>query len=144
MGNTLLRRKDIDDDFREAIVISHQCGKGHKVLYRQFRVPHSTERTFKTPAILHWRPHYCKLIPRSDCSLLRQTARSQRASSQTIQVNVEVLNSIIKKLNKYGLFGRIATRKPLLSKKNTIARRRLDLQSCKFYKQNKYNYNLRG
>jgi len=51
-----------------------------------------------------------RLTPRSDCAMWKETAKYSRATSQTPQASVSMLNvtvhnsTIRKQLNKYGLF----------------------------------------
>lgn len=99
-----------------------QFEKSYKTISKQFEIYHSEVKTiiykwkiFKTIANL----------PRSGCP----TNTSQTQS----QLNVEVHDSAIrKKIYKCCLFGRVAGRKPLLSKKNKKKTWQddLDLQSC--------------
>ena len=90
--------------------------KGYKGIPKQSGVHHSTVRkiihkwkTFKTVANL---PR--KFTPWSDCSMFRDTVKNPRATSQTLQASVSMLNvrvydsSIRKRLNKYDSFGRVA------------------------------------
>jgi len=97
------RRKYISNDLREANVAAHQSGKGYKAISKLCAVHHSTERK-----IIHM------FTPRSDRSMLRETAKYPRATSQTLQASVSMLkvkvhdSTIRKRLNKYGLFGRFA------------------------------------
>jgi len=58
--------------------------------------------------------------------VLRETAKNPRATTQTLQasvikLNVKVHDRTITKKKKYGMFGRVARRKLLLSKKNMAA-----------------------
>ena len=59
--------------------------------------------------------------------MLREIAKNPRVTSQTLQASVSMLNveihdsTIGKRLNKYGLFGRVARGMCLLSKKNKAA-----------------------
>ena len=139
--NTMPKSQDIRNDLREAIVAAHQSGKGYKAISKQFKVHHSTLRkiihkweTFKTVANLPRSGRPSNFTPRSDHAMLREIAKNPGVTSQTLQASVSMLNvkvhdSIIRKrLNKYGLFGRVARRKPLLSKKNMAEG--LGLQSC--------------
>ncbi len=60
-----------------------------------------------------------------DCVTLREMADNPRTSPQTLQASANMLNdkvhdrTIWKIWDKYGMFGRFARRKPLLSKKKT-------------------------
>jgi len=42
----MLRRKDISNDLKEAIVAAHQSGKGYKAISKQIGVHYSTERDY--------------------------------------------------------------------------------------------------
>jgi len=56
------------------------------------------------------------------CVMLRQMTKGQRATSQTIQAAVTMLSVIVqdsKILKKYSLFGEVAKRERLLSRKTT-------------------------
>jgi len=88
-------------------------------------------KTFKAVANLG-RPS--KFNPRSDCAMLRETVENPRATSQTLQASVSMLNvkvhdsKVRKRLNKYGLSGRDAG-ESLFSLKKTL-QPNLGLQSC--------------
>lgn len=59
--------------------------------------------------------------PRSNHAMLRETAKSPRAISDTLVHG----STIRERLNKHDLFGRFSRRKPLLSKENLAAWLRL-------------------
>lgn len=75
-------------------------------------------KTFKTDTN---RPS--KFTPRSDHVTLREMADNPRTSPQTLQASVNMLNDNARDLtvrkiwDNYGMFGRLARRKLLLSKK---------------------------
>ena len=81
----------------EAIVAAHQPGKGYKAISKLFGIHHSTERniihkwkTFKTAVHLPRSECPSKFIPRPECTMLRETAKHPRATSQTLQAAVSV------------------------------------------------------
>ena len=113
--NTMLRRKDISNNFREATVAAPQPGKGYKAISKQFGVHHSTVseiaykwKTFKTGASLSGSGSSDKFTSRSDCAMLRKTFKKSRAKAQTLQVSVSLLNvkfhdsTFKKRLNRFG------------------------------------------
>ena len=102
----------MSNDLREAIVAAHQSGKGYKAISELYGAHHSTERkiihkwkTFRTAVNLNRSGRPSKFTPRS---------KTQRATSQTLQASVSMLkvkvhdSTIRKRLNTYGLFGRVA------------------------------------
>uniref|UniRef100_A0A3B4FMR8 Transposase Tc1-like domain-containing protein n=1 Tax=Pundamilia nyererei TaxID=303518 RepID=A0A3B4FMR8_9CICH len=99
------RMKDVSNKLGVATVAAHQYGKGYKV-----RNTIRKWETFKTAASVPRRGRPTKFVPRSDREMFRETEKTKH-------VNV-CNNTIRKRLNKYGLFGRVPDRKPLLSKKN--------------------------
>lgn len=89
------RRKDISTDLREAIVATHQSGKA---ISKQF-VHHSVAikiihkwKTFRTAANLLRSGRPSKFTPRSDRAVLTETAKNPKATPQTIQASVSMLN----------------------------------------------------
>jgi len=71
--NTTKRRKEVNNDRREAIVAAHQFGKGYKILSKLFGVHRSAEKK-----IIHkWKilktvvQLSSKFNPMSDCAMLR-------------------------------------------------------------------------
>jgi len=75
---------------REAIVAPHQSKKGYEDISKEFRLHHSTVRkiihkwkTFNAVANLPWSGRSSKFATRSDCVMLRETAKNSRATLQT-------------------------------------------------------------
>ena len=99
--NTMPRKKHVSNDLREAIVTTHESGKG----YRSFsiilsctvrRIIHKW-RTFKTvvnlPRSVRSFLPPSKFTPKSDRAMLRETENKKkaRATSQTLQASVNML-----------------------------------------------------
>ena len=112
------RRKDISNYLREAIVAAHQSGKGirpfpnylESIIQQRERL--FTLKTFETDANLSRSEHVSMFTSKSDCTMLRETIKNPEATSQTLQASVSMLNvhdsTVRKRLNKYGLFGKVA------------------------------------
>uniref|UniRef100_A0A3Q4HI71 Transposase Tc1-like domain-containing protein n=1 Tax=Neolamprologus brichardi TaxID=32507 RepID=A0A3Q4HI71_NEOBR len=98
------RMKDVSNKLGVATVAAHQYGKGYKVRNTILKW-----ETFKTAASVPRRGRPTKFVPRSDREMFRETEKTK---------HVNICNNTIRRLNKYGLFGRVLGRKPLLSKKN--------------------------
>ena len=135
--NTTPRRKHISRDHRESIVAAHQSRKGYKAISKPFNLHRTTLRkiihkwkTFKIFASLPRSGRPSKFTPRSDHAMIREITKTLRVASQTLQASVSMINvkihtrTIRRRLKKYGLFGRVARRKRLLSKKNMVAQLR--------------------
>uniref|UniRef100_A0A3Q0SLK0 Uncharacterized protein n=1 Tax=Amphilophus citrinellus TaxID=61819 RepID=A0A3Q0SLK0_AMPCI len=73
---------------RETIVAAHRIGKGYKVISKSssfYRMIIYKWKTLKTDASLSGSGCPSKFTPRSDCAVLRETAQTPRATSQTLQ-----------------------------------------------------------
>ena len=100
------RRKDISNDLREA---AHLSGKGYKAISKLFGVHHFTAKK-----IIHmWKTF--KIFPgvvvpaSSPQGQKPKNYISDSTGSTVSMLNVKVHDSTIRKrLNKYGLFGRVA------------------------------------
>ena len=85
-------------------------------------------RKFKTTVTLPRSGRPTKISPRTNRKIIKEVTKNPRVTSKDLQAtlalaNVSVHDSTIRKrLNKNGVHGRIARRKPLLSKKNIAAR----------------------
>ncbi len=84
-------------------------------------------RKFKTTVTLPRSGRPTKISPRTNRKIIKEVTKNPRVTSKDLQAtlalaNVSVHDSTIRKrLNKNGVHGRIARRKPLLSKKNIAA-----------------------
>ena len=97
--NTMPRRKDISNNLREETVAAHQSGKGYKTISKLFGVHHSAERKiihkwkiFKTAVNPPRSGCPNKFIQGSDRAILRKSTKKPRATSQTLQALVSILN----------------------------------------------------
>ena len=110
--NTVPRRKDINTDLREANVAAHQSQKGlsdhFQIMWRTslkksiHKLKHSTHLPVFSEGDIP------ASSPQGQSAKLRETAKSQRATSQCLQVSVSISNvdvrdcTIRKRLNKCG------------------------------------------
>ena len=95
-------RKDINNDVREVNVAAHQSGKGYLSSYR--------EKDYSQVENIQ---DSCQSSQEWTSQQVHPKVKNPRATSQTLQASVSVLNvkvhdsTIRKRLNKYGLFGRV-------------------------------------
>ncbi|PWA27923.1 hypothetical protein CCH79_00000230 [Gambusia affinis] len=94
------RGKETSEDIRKKVVTAHRSGGSYKTVSKRFQLLPSTVRQI----IYKWRA-------------LGITATLPRTSG----INVHV-STIRRNINRHGIHGRVARRKPLLSRKNKAAR----------------------
>uniref|UniRef100_A0A803KDU4 Transposase n=1 Tax=Xenopus tropicalis TaxID=8364 RepID=A0A803KDU4_XENTR len=129
------RSKEIEEQMRTKVIEIYQSGKGYKAISKALGLQRTTVR-----AIIHkWQKHGTvvnlprsgrptKITPRAQRQLIREATKDPRTTSKELQaslasIKVSVHDSTIRKrLGKNGLHGRFPRRKPLLSKKNIMAR----------------------
>lgn len=132
---TMPRTKELSEDLRATIVELHKAGKGYKTISKSLDVHVSTVRQiiykwreFNTVATLPRRGRPAKISPRAQRRIINEVRRNPRASAKDLQTSLARTNisvhtsTICKILNKNGVHGRTARRKPLLTKKNIAAR----------------------
>jgi len=129
--NTMPRRKDISNDLIEAIVTAHQSGKGYKAISKLFGVHYSAEKEYSQVENIQ---DSCQSSQEWTSQQAHPKVKNPIVTSQTLQASVSMLNikvhdsTIRNRLNKYGLFGRVAG-ESLFSLKRTW-QHSLGLQSC--------------
>ena len=127
--------KEDSRELRKQVVDAHQAGKGYKTISKQFGLHQSTVRQivykwrkFSTIVTLPRSGRPAKITPRARRIIFQEVTKNPRVTSKDLQAslalaNVSVNESTVRQtLNKHGVHGRIARRKPLLSKKNIAAR----------------------
>uniref|UniRef100_A0A8C4TBF5 Transposase n=1 Tax=Erpetoichthys calabaricus TaxID=27687 RepID=A0A8C4TBF5_ERPCA len=110
-----------------------QAGKGYKIISKEFGLHQSTVRQtvykwrkFKTIVTLPRRGRPTKITPRARCVIVGEVTKDPRVTSKQLKAsltlaNVHVHESTIRRtLNNNGVHGRVARRKPLLSKKTLL------------------------
>ena len=129
------RSKNISERLKKTIIDAHNEGKGYKKIGKELALHPSTVREviykwkeFHTTANLPKSGRPAKLTKRTLRKLVQDVSKDPKLSGKDLQASlatagVNVHPSTIRKaLNKEGLHGRIARKKPLLSKKNVAAR----------------------
>ena len=130
----MARTKEISEDLRKSVVDAHQAGKGYKTISKEFGLHQSTVRQivykwrkFKTIVTLPRSGRPTKITPRARRVIVGEVTKDPRVTSKQLKAsltlaNVNVHESTIRRtLNNNGVHGRVARRKPLLSKKNIAA-----------------------
>ncbi|KAF7655032.1 hypothetical protein LDENG_00061560, partial [Lucifuga dentata] len=110
-------------------------GKGYKTICKEFGLHHFTVnqtvykwKKFNTVVTLHRSGRPSKITPRVRCVIIWKVTKNSRETSKELKgsfalSDVHVNESTIRRtLNNSGVYGRVARRKPLLSKKNIAAR----------------------
>ena len=128
------RSKEISEDLRKTVIDAHQSRKGYKTISKDLGLHQSTVRQivykwrkFKTTVTLPRSGRPTKISLRTNLKIIKEVTKNPTETSKDLQAtlalaNVNVHDSTIRKrLNKNGVHGRIARRKPLLSKKNIAA-----------------------
>jgi len=122
--NTLARRKDNNNDLREAIVAAHQSGKGYIAISKPFEVTSVYSEDYSQVENLENLPRSglsCKFTSRSARAMFREIAKHPRATSQTLQASINMLNvkvhdsTVRNRLDKFSMFERVARRMPPMS-----------------------------
>ena len=124
---------------KKRVVTAYQSGEGYKTISKSFQLHSSTVRqiickwrAFNMTATLPKNGRPSKLSPRSTRKIINQLKANPHITSRELQTslvesgtNVHA-STIRRKLNSHGIHGRVARRKPLLSKKNKAAREHQD------------------
>uniref|UniRef100_A0AAR2LFJ0 Transposase Tc1-like domain-containing protein n=1 Tax=Pygocentrus nattereri TaxID=42514 RepID=A0AAR2LFJ0_PYGNA len=131
----MARTKEISEDLTKRVVDAHQAGKGYKTISKEFGLYQSIIRQivykwrkFKTIVSLPRSGRPTKNTPRARRVIVGEVTKDPRVTSKQLKAsltlaNVNVHESTIRRtLNNNGVHGRVARRKPLLSKKNNAAR----------------------
>jgi len=129
------RAKEVSDDLRRRVVDAHQSGDGYKRISKRLNLHPSTVRSivvkwkqFHTTVTLPRSGRPAKISPRTAVKLVRDVSKDPKLTSKDLQASLAAADvdvhasTIRKKLNSFGINGRSARRKPLLSKKNIAAR----------------------
>lgn len=132
---TMARSKELSEDLRSRIVDLYKAGKGYKTISKSLDVHQSTVREvvykwreFGTVASLPRSGRPPKMTPRVQRRILREVKKNPRVSAKDLQKSLAQSNisvhtsTICKTMAKNGVHGRTPRRKPLLSKKNIVAR----------------------
>uniref|UniRef100_A0A8C5LME3 Transposase n=1 Tax=Leptobrachium leishanense TaxID=445787 RepID=A0A8C5LME3_9ANUR len=125
------RRKELSEDLRSRIVDLHEAGKGYKSISKSLDVHVSTVRQtdykwrkFSTVATL---PRCGRPVKMTMSKLVREAAKRPTATLKELQAYlastgcVVHVTTISRILHMSGLWGRLARRKPFLTKKNIQA-----------------------
>uniref|UniRef100_A0A3B4TRY4 Transposase Tc1-like domain-containing protein n=1 Tax=Seriola dumerili TaxID=41447 RepID=A0A3B4TRY4_SERDU len=129
------RGKEISEDMKKSVVTAHQSGDGYKTISKRFQLNPSTVRqiiykwrAFNMTATLPRSGRPSKLSPRATRKIISQVKANPHITSTELQTSLVAsgtnvhASTIRRKLNSHGIHGRVARRKPLLSKKNKAAR----------------------
>ncbi|XP_062849643.1 zinc finger protein 638 [Trichomycterus rosablanca] len=129
------RGKETSEDIRKKVVTAYQSGESYKTISKRFQLHPSTVkqiiykwRALGITATLPKSGQPSKLPPRSTRKILIQVKANPHITSRELQtslaasgINVHA-STIRRKINRHGIHGRVARRKPLLSRKNKVAR----------------------
>ncbi|KAG2461570.1 TCB1 transposase, partial [Polypterus senegalus] len=130
-----MKSKELSVDLRDRIVSRHKSGEGYRNIAAALKVPMSTVasitlkwKKFKTTRTLPRAGLPSKLSDRGRRALVRQVTKNLMVTLSEIQwSSVERgepsrRTTIFAAIHKSGLYGRVARRKPLLSKRHMAAR----------------------
>ncbi len=127
--------KEIQEQMRNNIVDMYQSGKGYKAISKALGFQQTTIR-----GIIHkWRKlgtvvnlprsgRPTKITPRAQRRLIQEVIKEPRTTSKELQASLASIkvsihdSTIIKRLGKNSIHGRVPRQKPLLTKNNTKAR----------------------
>ena len=148
----MARKKELSEDLRKRVVEFHKLGEGYKKIGRRLSIHQSTVRQI----VYKWKAlNTTKSLPRSGRprklsgrtlrNVLRDVTSNPRTSADDVQkslkdAGVEVHQSTVRRaLDREGLHGRVARRKPLLSPKHrkmrlTFAKAHVDKENA-FWKK---------
>lgn len=132
--STMPRGRETSEDIRKKVVTAHQSGESYKTISKRFLLYPSNVRQI----IYKWRAlsitatlprsgRPSKLSPRSTRKILNQVKANPHITSRELQTSlaasgINVHTSTIRlKMNRIGIHGKVARRKPLLSRKNKVA-----------------------
>uniref|UniRef100_A0AAR2JMY3 Transposase Tc1-like domain-containing protein n=1 Tax=Pygocentrus nattereri TaxID=42514 RepID=A0AAR2JMY3_PYGNA len=141
-------RKELPEHQRDLIIQTYQSGEGYKRISKSLNIPWNTVKT----VIIKWRKHGTtvtlprtgrpsKIDDKTRRKLVREAAKRPTATLKELQeflastscaVHVTTISHL---LHMSGLWGRVARRKPYLSKKNiqaqlNFAKRHLKSHKC--------------
>ncbi|KAG2459621.1 TCB1 transposase, partial [Polypterus senegalus] len=130
-----MKSKELSVDLRDRIVSRHKSGEGYRKISAALKVPMSTVasvirkwKKFKTTRTLHRAGRPSKLEDRGRRALDREVAKNPMVTLSELQrSSVERgepsrRTTISAAIHLSGLYGRVAKRKPLLSKRHMAAR----------------------
>uniref|UniRef100_A0A8C4SMH5 Transposase n=1 Tax=Erpetoichthys calabaricus TaxID=27687 RepID=A0A8C4SMH5_ERPCA len=130
-----MKSKELSVDLRDRIVLRHKSGEGYRKNSAALKVPMSTVasiirkwKKFKTTRTLPRAGRPSKLSDRERRALVREVTKNPMVTLSEIQrSSVERgepsrRTTISAAIHQSGLYGRVARRKPLLSKKHMAAR----------------------
>ncbi|KAG5841945.1 hypothetical protein ANANG_G00172420 [Anguilla anguilla] len=129
------RSKEIPEEVKKKVIEIYQSGKGYRAISKVLELHRSTVRaiiskwrTLGTVVNLPRSGRPAKISPRAQRQLIREVTKDPGRTSKELQASlasakVSVHESTIRKrLLKNGIHGRVARRKPLLTKRNINAR----------------------
>uniref|UniRef100_A0A3Q2CFB6 Tc1-like transposase DDE domain-containing protein n=1 Tax=Cyprinodon variegatus TaxID=28743 RepID=A0A3Q2CFB6_CYPVA len=133
--STMPSRRETSEDVRKKVVTAHQTGESYKTISKRFQLHPSTVRQI----IYKWRAlgitttlprcgRPSKLSQRSTRKIMMQVKANPRITSRELQTSLSAsginvhASTIRRNINRHGIHGRVARRKPLLSRKNKAAR----------------------
>ncbi len=130
-----MKSKELSVDLRDRIVSRHRSGEGYRNISAALKVPMSTVasiirkwKKFGTTRTLPRAGHQAKLSDRGRRALVREVTKNPMVTLTELQrFSVERgetsrRTTISAALHQSGLYGRVARRKPLLSKRHMTAR----------------------
>uniref|UniRef100_A0AAQ4NT52 Transposase Tc1-like domain-containing protein n=1 Tax=Gasterosteus aculeatus aculeatus TaxID=481459 RepID=A0AAQ4NT52_GASAC len=124
-----MKSKELSVDLRDRIVSRHRSGQGYRKISAALKVPMSTVasiiwkwKKFGTTRTLPRVGRQARLSDRGRRALVREVTRNPMVTLTELQRSMKRgepsrRTTISAALHKSGLFGRVARRKPLLSKK---------------------------
>uniref|UniRef100_A0AAY5K4D1 C2H2-type domain-containing protein n=2 Tax=Esox lucius TaxID=8010 RepID=A0AAY5K4D1_ESOLU len=133
--NQAVRSKELSIDFRDKIVLRYKSGEGYKKIAKALNVPRSTVcsvivkwRKFGTTETLPRTGRPAKLSKRTRRALVKEVTENPKATLKEPQSFSAETGETAKRttisaaLHQSGLYGIVARRKPLLSKKHMTCR----------------------
>ncbi len=95
----MTRTKEILEDLRNSVVVTHQAGKGHKTISKEFGLHKSTVRhivykwrKFKTTVTLPKNGSPTKITPKARRLIVCQVAKEPRVTSKQLKAFLTVAN----------------------------------------------------
>uniref|UniRef100_A0AAY5K3S6 Transposase Tc1-like domain-containing protein n=1 Tax=Esox lucius TaxID=8010 RepID=A0AAY5K3S6_ESOLU len=132
--NTMPRGKEISEDIRTEVVRAHQSGEGYTKISKKFDLHQSTVRQiiykwreFNMTATLPRSGRPSKITPRATRKIINQVNANPNITSGDLQTSLAASQVIVhastirRTLNRHGIHGRVARKKPLMSKKGQTA-----------------------
>lgn len=129
------RARELPERLRQSIVDAHMSGEGYKVISKRFDVHISTVRQIiykwkKAETVVSFRragrPR--KISEKGQRKIAREVSANPRLTSKDLQASLAAANihchrsTVRRALNESGIHGRVARKKPLLSKKHKASR----------------------